>query len=330
MHEQFDLQHLPGSTAVFVIPPKVHLLDISGPAHVFYEATDYGAPLELKFVSVYPTATDEISSSGLAFAQLENFQRITLKQGDLVFIPGLESRYLQDSDFHEAILAFNEWLKQQYQRGARVCSVCTGAFLLAQSGLLNGKQCTTHWKYHELLKQTYPQIEVLANRLFVQGEHIYSSAGVASGIDLALYLLEELYGTRFSAAIAREVVIYLRRGKDDPQLSVFLQYRNHLEDRVHQVQEWLAQHLNKKHTGEQLARLVHTSERNLTRLFKDTTGITIGQYLDKLRVEHALQLLKDHQKVETVAKACGLQSSNQLRTLLKKHAGVLPSDLTLS
>lgn len=326
-HGKFDLRHHARTTAVFVIPPRVHLLDISGPAHIFYEATVYGAPLDLHFVSVYPEVENEISSSGLAFAKLEDFRKINLKKNDLVFIPGIESHYITNAAFYKTIAPFFEWLVTQHRLGSKICSVCTGTFLLARSGLLKGKQTTTHWKYHDLFKKENPQITVLANRLFVQSEQIYSSAGVASGIDLGLYLLEELYGTRFSATIAREVVIYLRRGKDDPQLSVFLQYRNHLEDRIHTIQEWLTQHLDKKYTADDLAEMIHTSGRNLTRLFKETTGITIGQYVEKLRVEHAVQLLHDHQKVETVAKACGLQSTNQLRSLLRKHAGILPSDI---
>ncbi|MEJ0056144.1 MAG: helix-turn-helix domain-containing protein [Bacteroidota bacterium] len=325
--EKFNLGHHPERTAIFVMPPQVHLLDISGPAHVFYEAADYGAPLKLCFVSVYPGVSVETSSSGLAFAKLEDFTSIHLQKDDVVFIPGLDSKFLLDKKFYKGITPFLKWLGVQHERGARICSVCTGAFLLAESGLLNGHQATTHWKYQQLLGEQYPGVEVLTNHLFVQNNNLYTSAGVASGIDLGLYLLEEMYGTRFSAAIAREIVIYLRRGKDDPQLSVFLQYRNHMEDRIHSVQEWLAQHLDKKFTADSLADTIHTSGRNLTRLFKDTTGITIGQYVEKLRVAHAMHLLHGHQKVETVAKACGLQSPNQLRALLKKHAGVLPSEV---
>jgi transcriptional regulator GlxA family with amidase domain len=325
--EKFDLTHHPNRTAVFVMPPLVHLLDISGPAHVFYEAKDYGAPLSLRFISVYEDVSVETSSSGLAFAQLEDFKTISLQKDDIIFIPGLESRYLSDRKFYNDIAPFFEWLRIQHERGAKICSVCTGAFLLAESGLFDGHQLTTHWKFQQLLKEQYPKIEVLANRLFVQNKNLYSSAGVASGIDLGLYLLEEMYGSRFSAAIAREIVIYLRRGKEDPQLSIFLQYRNHLEDRVHVVQEWLTLHLDKKYTSNSLAEMIHTSGRNLTRLFKETTGITIGEYVDKLRVSHAIHLLHDHQKVENVARACGLQSTNQLRALLKKYEGVLPSEI---
>ena len=317
--EKFSFPNHPVLTAVFVIPPQVHLLDISGPAHIFYEATDYGAEINLKFTSVYSDISEETSTSGLSFAKLENFESIQLNPGDVVFLPGIKSNYLTDAKFFTSIQPFFQWVNKQYENGARICSVCTGAFLLAESGLINGKQATTHWKFQDLLKERYPAIEVLANRLFVLKDQIYTSAGVASGIDLALYILEEIYGTRFSAAIAREVVIYLRRSQEDPQLSIFLQYRNHLEDRIHIVQEWLSKHLDKKHTADQLADLIHTSERNLTRLFKDTTGITIGQYVEKLRVEHALHLIREKQKIAEVAKACGLQSTNQLRALLKKH-----------
>ncbi len=319
--EKFSFPKHPLLRAVFVIPPRVQLLDISGPAHIFYEASDYGAKINLKFISVHTDVSEETSTSGLAFAKLESYENIQLKAGDVVFIPGIESHYLNDPVFLKSIQPYFQWLNTQYKNGARICSVCTGAFLLAESGLLNGKQATTHWKYQDRLKERYPKVEVLTNRLFVLKDRIYTSAGVASGIDLGLYLLEEIYGTRFAAAIAREVVIYLRRSHEDPQLSIFLQYRNHLEDRIHTIQEWLSKHLDKKHTTDQLAELIHTSERNLTRLFKETTGITIGQYVDKLRVEHALRLIRENEKMQTVAKACGLQSTNQLRTLLKKHVG---------
>ncbi len=324
--EKFNLPNHPQRTAVFVLLPQVHLLDISGPAHVFYEAADYGAPLSLRFVSVYNDASTEISSCGLSFASLENFESVLLKKDDVIFIPGLDSNYLSDRKFYNSISSFLGWLNVQYDKGVKICSVCTGAFLIAEAGLFHKRQATTHWKFQHLLKEKYPSIDVLANRLFVQNGRLYSSAGVASGIDLGLYLLEEMYGTRFSAAIAREIVIYLRRGKDDPQLSIFLQYRNHQDDRIHSVQEWLAQHLDKKFTALDLAEKVNTSERNLTRLFKETTGITIGQYVEKLRLAHAIHLLHDNQKVENVAKECGF-SANQLRSLLKKHSGVLPSEI---
>ncbi len=309
--------------AFFLVPPEVHLLDISGPVHIFYEAQDYGAPIDSYFISLSETQ-EEMSSAGISLGHLEPYYKHTLRKNDWLIIPGLEAKMINDPDFKEQNQAFNQWLKVQHQNGAKVCSVCTGAYLLAQSRILDNRECTTHWKYFERFQRDFPKVRLLKDRLFVIDENLYSSAGVSSGIDLALYLLEEQFGPVFATKIAKEVVVYLRRTEEDPQLSVFLQYRNHLEDRVHQAQDHLAQHLDQKIKTEELAERVNMSPRNLTRLFKKTTGITIGEYLDKLRVERAVQLLAEGNKVDAVTKSCGLNSSNQLRAILRKYKSVLP------
>jgi transcriptional regulator GlxA family with amidase domain len=302
--------------AVFIMLPQVHLLDITGPAHIFYEATCYGAPVKLLFSSIFSNQTDSISSSTLAFQQLTPYDQLVLRPGDLVFVPGLESSLLTNNEFLLSSMAFQHWLTDQHSKGVIICSVCTGAFLLAESGLLNGRTCTTHWKYTERFKQRYPKVILQTNRLFIQEDKIYTSAGVASGIDLALYMIEQLWGAQFAAKIGKEVVIYFRRSIDDPQLSVFTMYRNHLEDRVHTVQDMLSQTLDHKFSVDELADKVNMSSRNLTRLFKTTTGITIGNYVDKLRIEHANHLIDQGHTLQATALHCGLKSTNQLRHLL--------------
>lgn len=311
---------------VFIVPPKVHLLDLNGPAHIFYEARAHAASLTLQFVNCVVGSEIE-SSAGLYFSQLKEFNNISLTANDWIFIPGLESSIMLNDSFLEDLHPFLEWLKQQALQGVQICSVCTGAFLVAEAGLLNYKNCTTHWKYIDVFQKRYPETEVLPDRLFVKSENFYSSAGVASGIDLALYVLEQCYGSAFAADIAKEVVVYLRRTDADPQLSVFLQYRNHMDQRIHKIQDLLAQHLEKPLTIEAIAEAVHMSPRNVTRLFKKTTHITPGQYIEKLRVEKAIQLLTDGHKVAYVASLCGLKSTNQLRSLMKKYRGLLPSEL---
>jgi transcriptional regulator GlxA family with amidase domain len=316
--------------AVFVVPPQVHLLDFGGPAQVFYEAIEEGAPLTLEFISIHSRHAEITSSCGVRFSHLSDFNQISLKKGDIVFIPGLEFALLNDTHFFSLAKDFLEWIREQYANGATICSVCTGAFLLAEAGLLDGRGCTTHWKYIKQFQQRYKNINVINNRLFVENDDLFTSAGVASGIDLALYILEKWYGSLFASKIAREIVIYFRREANDPQLSIFLQYRNHLDDRIHTVQEWLMHHFHEKFTMERLAEKVNTSSRHLARRFKEITGITIGQYLEKLRIEHALKLLKENNKVEMIANECGFQSTNQLRQLFKKHTGMLPSTYMLS
>ena len=315
------------SKVLFILPPKVHLLDINGPAHIFYEAIYLGKNLDLHFVTL-DDAQEIQSSAGLFFSRLESFQDFQLQKDDYVFVPGIQFELLSDPTFIKKCKPFSSWLKQQHNQGANICSVCTGTFLLAESGILNGKSCTTHWRYIDRFRDRFPLINLESNRLFVMNENIFTSGGVTSGIDLALFLLEKRYGAPFVAEIAKEVVAHLRRSESDPQLNIYLQYRNHLDNRVHIVQDYLIQHIGSSTTLSQLALTVNMSPRNLTRLFKTKTNITIGEYLEKLRVEKAVQLLSEGGKVLTTANACGLKSANQLRSLLRKHKGILPSKLS--
>lgn len=310
----------------FIVPPDVHLLDVSGPIHVFYEASAYGAKIDARFLAIDNQAQIQ-SSAGLVINKLEPYSNHTLQIGDFIFIPGLDAKLIFDEDFRASHQPFFKWLKMQKRNGAKICSVCTGAYLLGFAGLLNQVECTTHWKYLDDFKKRFSDSRLHDDRLFVKDGNIYSSAGVSSGIDLALYILEELYGPLFTTKIAKEIVIYLRRAEDDPQLSVFLRYRNHIENRIHKAQDHLAQHLDRKIKTDDLASLVNMSPRNLTRLFKKTTGITIGEYHNKLRTERAIQLLANGQKVDAVSQMCGL-SSNQLRSLLKKYSNLPPSQMS--
>jgi transcriptional regulator GlxA family with amidase domain len=306
--------------AVFIIPPKVQLLDITGPANIFYEAGCYGAPVQLAFSTIFAGETGSDSSCMLTFNKLTPFDQLMLNQGDLVFVPGIEFSLLSDNAFLDSSRPFLYWLKAQHQKGVTICSVCTGSFLLAEAGLLNGRPCATHWRFIERFKKRYPKARLQANHLFVQQDGIYTSAGMSSGIDLSLYIIEQLWGAHFAAEIAKEVVIYFRRTLDDPQLSVFTQYRNHIDYRVHKVQDILTQSLDHKFTIDELADKVSMSARNLTRLFKKTTQISVGAYLDQLRAEHAEKLIAEGYTVQAIALQCGLKSANQLRNLRSRLA----------
>ena len=305
---------------IFYINKGVHLLDLAGAVQSFYEAREYGAPYELLYVADNP---GPLCSAGLPFGKLEHYSAVEVQPGDLLVVAGFDLRELPAARKP----ALRNWFKRAAEAQATVCSICTGAFLLAEAGLLDGKTCTTHWKYTARLQQEYPRAEVLNDRLFVKSGNIYTSAGVTTGLDMALSLLEERHGPEFTYKVAREMVVYIRRDGSEPQESIYLQYRAHVNDHVHTVQDWMIRNLQKKIRIEELAALVFTSPRNLTRLFKATTGVTVGEYLEKLRVEKAMSLLRQHAKVGTIPRQCGLQSENQLRSMLKKHTGRLPSEL---
>ncbi|WP_103070939.1 GlxA family transcriptional regulator [Aquimarina sediminis] len=310
----------------FLIPPETHPLDIIGPAQLFYECIENGAALQLFFIS--SSSNNEISSSlGLHFSKLISYTEVTLGKNDVLVVPGIKFSLLIDVTYKKESIDFYNWLHSQYKNGATMVSVCTGAFLLAEAGLLKGKKATTHWKAFETFEQKFPDTEVLKNRLFVENERIYTSAGMLSGIDLCLYLVEKEYGIKFAIEIAKEVVMYFRRSESDPQLSIFLQFRNHLDTRIHNAQDFVANNLASSFTIEDIADNVNMSVRNLTRQFKKTTGITIGDYLAKLRVEQSVHLLAEGYTLEYTTKECGLKSTNQLRALLKKYEEVIPTDL---
>ncbi len=303
---------------IFFITKDVHILDLAGAMQAFYEAAEYGHPYDIVCVSDSPGLA---SSAKLQLAGLQAYAAVTVLSSDILIVPGFDLRQLE-LPLDEA---FYVWLRRAEAVGATICSVCTGAFTLARAGLLDGRECTTHWKYTERLQREYPCLKVLTNRLFVKSDHVYSSAGVTTGLDMALFLLEERHGPEFAYRVARELVVYIRRDGSESQESIYLQYREHLRDDIHAVQDWIIHHLHEKIRAEELAALIHTSPRNLTRLFKATTGITIGQYLEKLRVEKALHLLHQDTKIGSITTQCGLQSVNQLRQMIKKHTGRLPS-----
>lgn len=303
---------------IFFVNRGMHLLDLAGAVQAFYEATEYGQPYRIEYCAEH---ADPVCSAGLPFSGLAHYSTVEVGPEDLLIVAGFELGALSQSP---PLLG---WLRKAAASEAVICSVCTGAFLLAEAGLLDNGECTTHWKYTRQLQHEYPNARVLTDRLFVKCGNVYTSAGVTTGLDMALFLLEERHGPEFAYKVARELVVYIRRDGSESQESVYLQYRSHVNGDIHLIQDWMIHHLEHKIRIDELAALIFTSPRNLTRLFKSTTGVTIGQYLEKLRVEKAVHLLRQQVKVGTITQQCGLQSANQLRTLLKKHTGRLPSQL---
>lgn len=304
---------------IFYLSNDVHILDLGGPLQVFYESGEYGIPYEILFVSDQP---QKKFSSGLFSDKLIHFSEIKLGATDILMIPGFSIPSNMVADKH-----FDDWLIEAHKNKVTICSVCTGVFALARAGILNGLECTTHWKYIEALQEYFPRVKVMQNRLFVKDSNVYTSAGITTGIDLALFLIEERHGAKFAYQLAKEMVMYLRRDSADMQESIYVQYRQHINYQIHEVQEWLIHHLNQRTSIEDLAEKVNMSPRNLTRLFKAKTGITIGEYTEKLRVEKALQLLKRNEKMTVISQECGISNPHQLAVILKKHTGHVPKEL---
>ena len=309
---------------VFLILPKVHLLDLSGAAQAFLEATAHGKPYELLFCS---NETIQMSSAGLALAKLVHFKEVDLQAGDFLFIPGIDQDTINHTLFTKlAAVGFLAWLQSLPSKKVTICSVCNGAFILAKAGLLDGRKCTTHWRMTQLLAKDYPKAMVQEDCIYTKDKGVYTSAGIASGIDMALAILEDHHGTPFAAKVSHELVVYMRRNGLQSQQSVYLDYRNHMHNGIHRVQEWLVDNLAQKTTIAQLAKLANMSARNLTRIFKKVTGISINDFRQLLRIEKAKQLLtQTNLTIDHIAQECGFEDPRQFRRIWKAEKGILPS-----
>jgi len=300
----------------FIIPPSVELLDLAGPVQVFTEAKFYGFEVALEF---YSYQQDTISTSGLGFGKISNYKEANLKEGDYLFMPGMGFEYVRSIEFR-AEREFFKWIKECADKKVFVCSICNGAFALGEAGLLKDTECTTHWRRVEELQLRFPNAKVITDILFKKSNNVYTSAGISAGIDLALAILEELKGALFTHKVARGLVVYHRRNHNHTQQSIYLDYRNHINPKIHEVQDYLIDNLSKENSVEDLAEHVSMSPRNLSRVFKEKTGSTILEYLTLLRIEFAKTMLNNPEfTIEYIASRCGFKTARQLQRILKSR-----------
>ena len=298
----------------FIIPPTVELLDLAGPVQVFTEAKFYGFDANIEF---YTYQEIPVSTSGLEFHKVNNYKEADLNEGDYVFVPGMDNNYANSIAF-KAEREFFKWLKQCSEKKIIVCSICTGAFALGHAGLLKDTECTTHWRRVKELQLQFTSARVVSDILFIKSNNVYTSAGISAGIDLALAILEDLKGPLFTHKVARGLVVYHRRSGKHNQQSIYLDYRNHINPQVHEVQDYLIDNLSKENNIADLASLVGMSVRNLSRVFKDKTGSTILEYHTLLRKEYANTMLNNPDyTIEYIASQFGFKTARQLNRILK-------------
>jgi transcriptional regulator GlxA family with amidase domain len=299
----------------FIIPPTVEILDLAGPLQVFTEAKYYGFDVNIEF---YTFSDNPVCTSGLGFGKIQHFSKAKLKENDFVFVPGMGWDYVDSISF-KAEKPFLDWLRECSDRRITVCSICNGAFALGYAGLLKDTECTTHWRRVKTLQETFPKARVVADILYIKSNNVYTSAGISAGIDLALGILENLKGPLFTHKVARGLVVYHRRSGTHKQESIYLDYRNHINPQVHEVQDYLIDNLSKENDIATLASLVGMSPRNLSRVFKEKTGSTVLEYLTLLRKEFANTMLNNPEyTIEYIASKCGFKTARQLQRILKR------------
>lgn len=290
----------------FVVLPGVLALDMTGPAETLRLA---GERFRLHYIG--PDAEVE-TSIGLKISGIAPLPE-HLPAGSLLVVPGAEdsARWFATPQAETV----RRWLTRQQpqihsQQLTLVC-ICSGALLAARAGLMHGVACTTHHDVLERLKAAAPGALVRENRIFVEDRGIWTSAGITSGIDLSLHLINRICGPQTALDVAREMVVWLRRSGDDPQLSPWLRYRNHLHPAIHRAQDLLAAAPQRAWSLPVLAEKVHVSPRHLSRLFQQHLGISVRDYLEHLRLAVAEQCLLQGQRTEQAALAAGFSSPRQ-------------------
>lgn len=305
----------------FVLTKAVLPLDLGGPLQVFLEAKLAGAPIELHYVS---TSATQVLGGGLQLAGLLPLPE-RLETDDIVVIPGSygSKDHYHDDDGQQISAWLNRTITQQ-----TILSICSGAFMLAKAGLLAHKQCTTHHELTARLKQQYPECRVLENRIFVEDGQVITSAGISSGIDASLYLVGKRFGEELAMQVAREMLVYLRRSGHDQQQSIWLSYRNHMHRAVHRAQDIICASLTEPISVETIANKVGISQRQLSRVFKLEIGCGLQEYINRLKIARAKELLtRRTMSIEAVATECGFSSSRHFRRIWQQFESGVPSDV---
>lgn len=312
---------------VLLVPPNSTLLTAAGPLEVFAKAIDLFDSVQHNVDFKYQVHVVSMgkekqinTSSGLPILSEGCYTEIDYPI-DTLIITGL-ARHL-DSDLRNEML---EWLKEQSRAIHRICSVCSGAFILAEAGLLDGKKATAHWSKNEELALMYPAIDVQIARIFIKDGKIYTAAGITSGMDLALALVEEDLGQSFALQVARWLVLYLKRPGNQSQFSTYLDCKRIGNPIIRKVCEWILEHLREDLSVERLAEYAAMSPRNFARVFVRELRVPPAKFINKLRVENASQhLIETQLSVDEIADYCGLKTGENLRRQFLSLLEVTPA-----
>jgi len=303
--------------------PAVKLLDVSGPAQVFATANDRSAamggarPYVLKIVA--QGGEGATTSAGVALAAGPLTQRGEAL--DTLLVAGGEG---SEAAAENPVLI--DWVRERASQARRIVSVCTGAVLLAAAGLLDGRRAATHWQYCARLAQRFPAVRIEPDPIFVRDGPVWTSAGVTAGIDLALALVQEDLGRSVALAVARDLVVFLKRPGGQAQFSASLALQA-AEDKFGALHDWIKGHLADDLSLAVLADKANMSERSFSRHYAEATGHTPARAIELLRVEVARSLLLESRlPVKRVAERCGFGSEETMRRSFLRLLAVTPQD----
>ncbi|WP_446744808.1 GlxA family transcriptional regulator [Silvibacterium acidisoli] len=301
---------------VIVGPPPVQILDVTGPLEVFSGAPGYNLQLAT------PEAGDTLRTHhDISLGKAISVEKLNGPIDTLVIVGGIGA---ESGSYDENFIA---WVRNAATRSRRIAAICTGAFVLAEAGLLDGKQAVTHWSFCDRLAREYPKVRVTPDPIFVKDGNVYTSAGITAGIDLSLALVEEDCGHAVALKLARFLVMYLVRPGGQSQYSHMLSHQAATSQPLRELQVWMLENLPGDLTVEALAERLGVSSRHFTRICLQETGLNPGQLVDRLRVEAAQQMIDSSSKgLKEIAEACGFKSAEVMRRVFLRTLGISAAD----
>lgn len=300
---------------VIVVFDDVTLLDVAGAGEVFAEANRFGGDYQIKIASV--DGRDVTTSIGIRLSVTDSIASI--ESADTVLVAGSDNLPARAID-----PALVEAVKAVAGRTRRLASICTGSFILAQAGLLSGRRATTHWRNVRSLARAFPDVTVEPDALFVRDGDLFTSAGISSGIDLALALVEHDHGADLVRDVARWLVVYLKRAGGQSQFSALIEANPPPQSALRVVTDAIAADPGGNHSVKNLAARASLSTRQLTRLFRSELGTTPADYVEMVRIDVARAALDAGRTVTDTAHLAGFGSTETLRRVFIEHLGVSP------
>ena len=294
-------------------------LDIIGPLEAFATANEHLSSSKYETIVVAVDGPTFVSETGVTFSS-----HVSLEDAgelDTLVIPG--GRTLRFGDTSSRISA---WLTERSKSIARIASVCTGIYAFAPTGWLDGNRVATHWRFADDVARRYPNLRVDADALFIKNGRFYTAAGITAGIDLALALIEEDHGPCAALAVARELVVYMKRPGGQEQFSEPLRFQLQARDSFEELTSWMRDHLRQDLSVEQLAAKANLCPRHFSRRFKTAFGTTPALFVETMRLNESRNRLSDtHESVEGVGLSVGFNSARAFRRAFERRFGITPA-----
>jgi transcriptional regulator GlxA family with amidase domain len=300
--------------------PSAQILDITGPLEVFSTASRFLAIPRYATQLVSTDGGPVLSTSGLEFATSPIAE--VVDDIDTLVVSG--GRDMGEATADSKLV---DNIRRLAGQSRRVTSVCSGAFLLAAAGLLDGRRATTHWAECAELERNYPNVSVEPDAIYVQDGNVWTSAGVSAGIDLALALVADDHGRKAAATVARRLVVYLRRSGGQGQFSALLAAQSANDEPVRDLLAWIPDNLTADLSIPAMAARTHLSERQFSRVFKSEVGITPAEHVEAVRIEATCRLLETTLLgVEEIARTCGFGTPETMNRAFRRRLNTTPSD----